>query len=226
MRRKLFAAGVLFLLVLTIQAGTVSAQELSKGSEAVWDDMLKALSTEDWDTAFKDASKLRENLPANDTKKLTEKLRYMYLYSAAGRVLSGSMSYDELDKIVKTEVGKQIIFPFRPVTDDCQTAFNFICADHFKDKKLMVTASNRTATTILAFEYLTFRQDPGLRKYVGRYISLSGKVTAITPNPNRSNLIILRIYVEDALVFHVLDEEKESVAAITAPIRLGPVYNR
>lgn len=211
---------ILVILSLFFNVSGQEKSEIKSEFSKKWDAMTYALSREDWKTAFDLATELRKVSVRNDKEKLEEKLRYMYLYAAAGSVLVKKMSYDQLEEVVKSEIGKEIIFPFRQVAASCQgPAFNIICADAKDKRSLMVAASNLDATTILAFEYLKFPENPRLEKYVNKYLSFGGKVTAIVPNPNRSNLVILRINAENVEVFAVNDVRSEQVA--TGQIQSG-----
>ncbi len=173
-----------------------------------WKSLLKALSTEDWDSAYRLSGTLLEQTKTENSEKELAKLRYMFLYSAAGRVLAGKMTYDELEKVVKPFVGTEVVLPFRTVLAQCGIGnnLNFICADNKDKKSLLVPATNQKGTTILIFEYYKFKDDPKLAGLAGSDVSLYGTITSIVPNPNRSDLIILRIYVEDAKVFTTQDK--------------------
>jgi hypothetical protein len=167
-----------------------------------WKSLLTALSTEDWDTAHQLSKTLLDEIKNEDNEKNLARLRYMFLYSAAGRVLAGKMTYDELEAAVKPFVGKELVVPFRTVREQCGGRnLNLICADNPDKKSLLVPATNQKGTTILIFEYYKFKGNPKLPSLVGSQASLSGTVSSIQPNPNRSNLIIVRVYLADAKVF-------------------------
>ena len=72
----------------------------------------------------------------------------------------------------------------------------------------MVTAMNQAGTTILAFEYLQFKENFDFAKYDGKEIAIGGVAKSIVPNPNKSNLVILRIYISDGYV--ILPQQKEA----------------
>lgn len=204
----LVAAFFLFPLNLIAQQADLSGDKAKE-----WDSMIQAVSTENWDTAFTAASRLLERTKTEDKEKRLAKTRYIYLFSAAGRVANKTMSYDELAAAVKPFIGKEIAIPFREVTDNCPGALNFICATGSDKRSLLVAATNKTGTTILSFEYLKFKSDPQLSKYVGKMLAFLGTVTAIEPNSNRSNLIILRIYADNVSIFSVWDKSEELISS-------------
>jgi hypothetical protein len=167
-------------------------------TETQWHDIVKALVQENWSTAFAlSAENLkRAGEAATDPKKLAM-LRYVYLLSAAGKVFEGTMTYDELEKAVKDHVGKQIAFPPRPIKLECQGEFNLICGSEKEKNKAMVTASNRKATSIFAFEYIEFKDKVDFAKNAGKKGEITGIIKDIAPNPNKTTIVILRIYVSD-----------------------------
>jgi len=201
MRKEIIRPWILVAMVACLFNIPVLAQKPSS-MDAQWKSLLKALSNEDWDPAYRLSKSLLEQTKKDDSEKELAKLRYIFLYSAAGRVLARTMTYDELEEVVKPFVGTELVLPFRTVVAKCGGRnLNFICADNEDKKSLLVPATNRTGTTILAFEYYKFKDDPKLGEAAGSTVSLSGIVTSIQPNPNRSDLIILRIYMEDAKIF-------------------------
>jgi|ERR1043166_1361247 hypothetical protein len=201
MKKEIIRRLTLVAMVACLFSVPVLAQK-SSSTEEQWNSLLIALSTEDWDSAYRLSGSLIERIKTDNSDKDLAKIRYMFLYSGAGRVLAGKMTYDELEKVVKPFVGTELVIPFRTVRETCGGSnLNSICADNKDKKSLLVPATNKAGTTILAFEYYKFKDDPKLSRSVGSAVSFSGIVTAIQPNPNRSNLIILRIYLDDAKIF-------------------------
>lgn len=77
--------------------------------------------------------------------------------------------------------------------------FNAVCkSDGPHD--IMVASSNRAATTIHAFEYVKLKDKLDWNKADGTVAAIRGKIGSIVPNPNRSRLLIMRIYVVDAAI--------------------------
>ncbi|HJP91265.1 MAG TPA: hypothetical protein VJ875_04870 [Pyrinomonadaceae bacterium] len=87
------------------------------------------------------------------------RLRYIYLYAAAGNVSAGVMSFEELERVVKGFSGKEIVLPFRSIKMDCHGDFNFICATEGSKDRLIVAATNKAGTTIHAFEYVQLKEN-------------------------------------------------------------------
>jgi hypothetical protein len=204
---------ILILLFICFTVFSVPAQKTKSSDEITdkqWQDLFIALGKENWDTAFDLSTKYLKQIKDNDEAKSVGNLRYMALYSAAGKVFEGKMSYDKLEEFVKGFVGKKLIFPYRQIAVN-RKGFNFISPSSEAKNKAMVTASNQAGTTILAFEYLEFKDNFDFVKHDGEEIAIGGIAKSIVPNPNKSNLVILRIYISDGYV--ILREQKKERAS-------------
>ena len=174
-------------------AWTQASKTPAEISEKQWQEILVAVSDEQWDKAFQLASQSKDQMKADDER--LPRLRYVYLYSAAGRVSSGAMSFDELERLVKEFNGKEIVFPYRPIMVDCHGDFNFICATQQAKDRMIVAASNKAGTTIHAFEYVQLKEEFDAASHRGENASLAGVIDSIKVNPNKSRLLVMRIYV-------------------------------
>lgn len=199
---------------------TVYSQEATanKLSDAEWDKLFSSLEKENWKEAFELSSKGIERLKNDDGADSIANLRYILIYSAAGSVSVGKMTYDELEKELPKVVGKKIATPFRPVGVDCQPPmFNFVCKLAEGEFDVSTTATNQTATSILAFEYAKLaKKFDFAKKHHGKPATLIGTVDKIEPNPNRSTIVIVRIYIKNAeIVMQAeIDAQRKSVGAI------------
>ena len=197
---------LLFCCFTTISVSAQKAKTTDEITDKQWQDLFSALQTENWDTAFDLSTKFIKQLKDDDEAKSIGNLRYMALYSAAGKVFEGKMSFDKLEEFVKGFIGKKLVFPRRQVSVKCK-GFNFVCPSKETKNKAMVTAMNQAGTTILAFEYLQFKEDFDFSKYNEKTIAVGGVAKSIVPNPNKTNIVILRIYISDGYV--ILSEQKE-----------------
>ena len=199
---------IFFLLFLASFAFAQSPEQTSTLTDEQWTPIYQALETEDFDTAEKLTSKYLDEVKPQDGNNTLGRLRFMYLYSAAGRIGAGKMTYDDLEKRTKGMAGKEIVFPGRFLQVKCQPPahFNAVCkSDGPHDA--MVTSTNRAATTIHSFEYIKLKEKFDWAKNDGKVASISGTIESIAPNPNRSKLLIMRIYVTDASI-KLKDEPK------------------
>jgi hypothetical protein len=195
---KRIVHSLVFLLVIGVWASPQQPKPSSTVTDDEFQKVLKAVSNEDWDTAVSLSSKYLKQMKTDDER--LPRLRYIYLYSAAGRVSEGRMEFDDLAQSVKEFVGKSVVLPYRPITLECRGALNFICPSKDSKDKLVVAATNKTGTTILAFEYAQLKEPFDFASHEDKEASISGYIEAIVPNPNKSRAIVMRFYISDAII--------------------------
>ena len=204
---------ILIIFLLTLTTVSALAQE-TKSSEKLtdrqWQDLLTAVGSEDWNSAYDLSLKYLKFLKDDDEAASIANLRYIYLYAAAGKVSEGNMSFEELEKSVKNFVGKKVVLPYHPITQKCQSAMNFVCASDGAKNKVFIIATNKTGTTIHSFEYVELKEDFDFAKHDGEDASIGGIVKSIVPNPNKSRAIVMRIYISEGYI--KLREQKKDVA--------------
>lgn len=206
MEFKKTMVAVLILFCCFFNTPAQKESQSNKITEAQWNSLFSALASENWKEAFDLSSKYLEQVGNDDKADSVANLRYMLIYSAAGSVSIGKMSYDNLEKQLPKVVGKKIATPFHPLGIDCHPPmFNYICKTSSGDYDVSITTANRQATSILAFEYINLSKKFDFSKHKEELAAVLGTVDKIVPNPNRSNLVILRIYTKDAEI--VLQKE-------------------
>ncbi|HKP69404.1 MAG TPA: hypothetical protein VJV05_08975, partial [Pyrinomonadaceae bacterium] len=158
------------------------------------------LESEDWATAENLTSKYLNEVKSEDNNNTLGRLRFMYLFSAAGRIAAGKTTYEGLQKKVEGMAGKEIVFPGRYLKANCRGGvdFNALCKSDTHD--IMVTSTARDARSIFSFEYIKLKEKLDWAKNDGKVASISGTIESIAPNPNKSTLVIMRIYVVDGRV--------------------------
>ena len=205
---------ILILFLLSFTVISVSAQKTKTSDELTdkqWQDLFTVLENENWNSAFELSAQYLKILKDNDEAKSIANLRYMYLYAAAAKVSEGNMSYDELEKKVKDFVGKKIVFPFRQIAVKCRgNEFNFTCASNEAKNKAVTVATNKKSTSIFAFEYVELKEDFDFDKHKGETAAIGGVVKSIVPNPNKSKIVILRIYISDGYFMLAKSKEKKA----------------
>jgi len=192
------AVAIIFLCATYVPALAQAPKSAAEVSEKQWQDVLLAVSDEQWDKAFQLASQYKEQMKIDDER--LPKLRYIYLYAAAGRVSAGVMSFDELEQVAKDFNGKEIAFPYRRIMVNCHGDLNFICATEGSKDKLSVSATNKGGTTIHALEYVQLKEEFDAASHRGEHASLAGVIEAIKLNPNKSRFLVMRIYVTGGFV--------------------------
>ena len=187
------------LLLLSLVAISVSSQQSTPSvTDKDWQELLTAISNEDWNVSVDLSSKYLKQMKSNDER--LKRLRYIYLYAAAGKVSAGNMSFDDLGESVKEFIGKEVVLPYRPITADCRGALNFICGSKESKDKLMIAATNKTGTTIHAFEYVQLKEPFEFANHEDEAGSITGTIQTIHPNPNRSSAIVMRIYISNGVI--------------------------
>jgi hypothetical protein len=194
-------------IVIVIALVSIFAAAQAAKSDAIddqqWNELVTALEGENWDTAAKLSSEYLKTVKSDDGPRGLERLRFMYLYSAAGRVSSGKMSFEDLEKQLKDFVGKQVMLPALSISGSCTKArpplFNTICGGD-DPTRVMITSTNKTATTIHAFVYIQLNEKFDPAKNENKLGSVIGKIDSIAPNPNKSRFLVMRIYISDAIV--------------------------
>jgi hypothetical protein len=202
-----------YVLLLTVALIALSTQVRAQAdglTDAQWLPLFQALEGEDWDTAERLSSKyLDEVISASSNDRTLARLRYMYLYSAAGKISAGKMTYDDLEKRIKAFAGKEIFLPARYLVEKCRAGvdFNGLCKSD-GDHDIMVTSANRAGTTIHAFEYIKLKDKLDWSKNGGKVAAILGTIESIAPNPNKSRVLIMRIFVIDGVI-QLRDEPKK-----------------
>jgi hypothetical protein len=192
---RLIALAVLLCLPLALCRGETAIEE--QGNE--YDRILQLISNEEWRAASDAATSFlaKTDVPED----LQSLLRYLIIYTTAGAVSTGALEFDVLDQRLKGFVGKSVTLPYRPVVNgDCSGRMNAICISDPHSTSFMVTAADKTKTTIYAFEYVKLRQAVDFAAHAGEWGSITGTLSKIEPNPNKSRAIVLRIYLDDATV--------------------------
>ncbi|MDP4220171.1 MAG: hypothetical protein Q8896_07010 [Bacteroidota bacterium] len=189
---------LLFLFLVVVGAGSVCAQELSR------EEMLpifKSLGEEDWDNAFAQANKLLTKFPS-DTIGGVPLLNYISIFSAAGRVTKGNMTYAELEKHVKKFVGHRLTMSAHPTTTDTvKVAFSTTILKKRGDRVIGEnTSANRAATNIFAFEYFDFDEDFPIEDWNGLTSRCGGILEKVEFNPNKSMIWVMRLHVKNAWI--------------------------
>ena len=188
-------------IILVTCCAAVFAQQPSPAPTVTDDDFQKvlvAVSNQDWDNAVALSSKFLKQMKDDDKRLL--RLRYIYLYASAGMVTDGKMEFDDFAKSTKEFVGKQVECPYRPITLQCRGAFNFICPSNEKQDRATVAASNKTGTSILAFEYTQLKEPFDFAHHEDEAASIHGTIDAIVPNPNKSRFLVMRLFITNGTI--------------------------
>lgn len=164
--------------------------------ETEWNEIVKSFEAEDWNkTVLLSSAVLKKFKTDNEATQLSQ-IRYFYLFSLAGKVSQGKMSFDELKTLSESDelIGQEFVMPRRKVLADCQKALNYICGMKDYYRTWRVTATNKTFTAIHSFEYVQLPEKIDLGLNAEKEVVLSGKLTKIEFNPKKTTDWIMRLY--------------------------------
>ncbi len=171
-------------------------------SDKEWQTVNDAMRTEDWKQSSELSSQLLNRVKIENEAKQLAQLRYIYLYSLAGKVITYSMAHSkvnedaarqELGDAADNLVGQEFTMPARQFLADCNKVLNYICRVSKDGNALRVTATNKEGTAIHSFETVLFDQKIDLKEFIGKEIFLGGTLAKIDFNENKSNLWIMRL---------------------------------
>ncbi|MBA2493877.1 MAG: hypothetical protein H0V31_04180 [Acidobacteria bacterium] len=171
-------------------------------SEREWQIIVDSLQAEDWEKSAFLASQLINRVRADNEKKQLARLRYIYLYALAGKIIAFSEAdkkseeaavREELRKAADSFVGQEFVLPPRRFLDNCNQTLNYICTVKDNDNALRVTATNREGTAIHSFELILFDQKVDLKDFTGKETFLGGILAKVEFNENKSYPWIMRL---------------------------------
>jgi len=186
MKRAIFSILILSVILAGATFGVPGAANAEVSAEQ-WQNLLLAAGDEKWTAAVDLAAKCLADMSPDDER--LPRLRYMYIYVLAGKYSQGHMSYDQFAASLKPFVGQKVVLPYREISST--NGFNFIIPQTEAPTKLMVSASNKSGTTILAFEYVTLKQSFDWKNHQGEKASVHAVIDSITPSKSRA--VVMRV---------------------------------
>lgn len=194
-------------------------------SKEDWRTMEDALLADNWAKSARLAEDYLEKLKFETPDRQIARLRYIYLYSLAGKVLGYSFAErsaeeekarEELKRVSNEMIGKRFMLPVRRILNECGDVLNYICPAKNKPGFLFVVAANQTGTIASpSIEYFDMGLKFDIEKHDKKAAVLTGVLDRVEINPERSNVWIMRIYFEDGFVAYLYedpskDEPKEN----------------
>jgi len=185
---------LIFVIMFSLSTTVLFSQIIS------YDDfqgLIPYLQTENWKRAFKTSSKLLVSTES-DTTDLKAIVMYMNIYSAAGLVSQGKMTYDELEKKIMKFQGQKIVMPSHPITKNTGSlnCLHFSVADSTNEAS--IASTNEGGLNILCFEYFYFNDKQNPERFGNAMVRCGGILDKIELNPNKSKIWILRLRVTNA----------------------------
>lgn len=180
----------------------------TKISEREWGILSGVLGREEWRTAARMTADFIERLEGENAEKQLAQLRYLHIFSLAGRTssfLSGKNepaaadSWLDLEAAVRRFKGTELVAPARRFEMNCAGKVNFVCPVRGDRKALRVTATTKDADSILLFEYFVFKEELNLSVLDDRKIFLSGTLERAEYNEDPSKPWIIRLFFKDSV---------------------------
>lgn len=168
--------------------------------ESDWLKMADAMYLENWETASTLALKNLQKLKTDNAKKQMAQLRYIYLYSLAGKVAEGKMTFASFENVARSFVGQEFLLVGRQLLADCNTKVNYICAAKNNNRVLRVTATNRAGTTIQLFEYVVLNESFDLRANSEKVAFLGGNLKKVESNLDKPEMKVARLIFDKGYV--------------------------
>ncbi len=187
---------------------------LTEIANADWDILASALTTEDWNKSAVLAAQYLENLPVDNDKKQLAQLRYIYIYALTGKILDynaqanaleSEKTWNELDRIMATFIGKEFLMPARRFVENCDKLLNVICRVKDTPNAFRTTATNIEGNAIHSFDYVVFDQNVDIREFNEKPTFLGGILRNADYNEDKSKPWIVRLYFNKGFVSVVVN---------------------
>ncbi len=195
--KSAFLFGV--LLVFGLSPLPLASQDPSTGTqltEKQWDDLYAALDLEDWSRAADYSAKYLRQLKDEGDKRSLGRLRYMFVFASAGKVIERKMAFEELGKVLTDLLAREIVLPGRRLTTNCPAPMNSICVLSGSKYDLSSAAANNHGTSIHAFEYVKLQDKFDAKGHDGDLAEVSGILDSFQLNPNKSTIWIMRLFID------------------------------
>lgn len=192
-------------------------------SKEDWRIMEDALLQDNWTKSARLAKNYLEKLKFETSDRQVARLRYIYLYSLAGKVLSYSFAEketeeeaarEELKRVSGELIGERFMFPTRRILNDCGDVLNYICPAKDKPGFLYVIAANQTGTVASpSIEYFDMGLKFDIEKHDKKAAVLTGVLKRVEFNQKKTNVWVMRLFFEDGFVAYLYEDaakEKEN----------------
>lgn len=169
-------------------------------SEVEWAELTKTLDAENWNKAAILAQAGLKKLKSENEKKQLARLRYFYLHALAAKVALKSMLLSEFETVSQAFIGQEFLTPAREILADCSDKVNYICPVKSDEQSLRVTATNKNASAINAFEYMKLAEKLDFGSNDGKRAFIRGKLKKIEVGSYKNDMKIAKLYFEEGAV--------------------------
>lgn len=176
---------------------------------ADWQTLAATLEKEDWKQSAALSAQHLQTLKTENEKKQLAQLRYIYLFSLAGQILTYNAqgnalerekAWTQLDKVMETLVNKEFVMPARPFTTDCDKKLNVICQVKDTPNAFRTTATNKEGSGIHSFDYVQFDTAFNIKEFDGKETFIGGILQRAEYNEDKSKPWVLRLFFKNGFV--------------------------
>ncbi|MEP6904195.1 MAG: hypothetical protein ABJA66_20925 [Actinomycetota bacterium] len=192
----------------------VQQKILTEIADADWNILAKSLSSEDWNKSAALAAQYLDNLKTDNDKKQLAQLRYIYIYALTGKILDynaqanaleAEKTWNELDRVMATFIGKEFVMPPRRFVENCDKLLNVICRVKDTTKAFRTTATNKEGNAIHSFDYVVFDEAVDIKEFDEKPTFLGGTLQKADYNEDKSKPWILRLFFNKGFVSVVVN---------------------
>jgi hypothetical protein len=178
-------------------------------SQNDWLALAATLEKEDWKQSATLAAGHLQTLTTENDKKQMAQLRYIYLFSLAGQILTYTVqgnaverekAWTEMDRVIATFINKEFVMPPRPFTTDCGKKLNVICQVKDTPNAFRTTATNKEGNGIHSFDYVQLDQPVDLKEFNGKEAFLGGILQRAEYNEDKSKPWVLRLFFKQGFL--------------------------
>jgi hypothetical protein len=188
---------------------SVPFKTITEISIADWLSLATTLEKEDWKQSATLAAQHLQDLKTENEKKQIAQLRYIYLFSLAGQILTANAqgnaverekAWTELDRVMETLINKEFVLPPRPFTTDCGKKLNVICQVKDTPNAFRTTATNKEGSGIHSFDYVQFDTAFNIREFDGKETFIGGILRRAEYNEDKTKPWVLRLFMNKGFV--------------------------
>lgn len=178
-------------------------------STADWSLLSEALQDENWDKSAELSWQYIQKLQTDNAKKQLAQLRYIYVFSLAGKILAfnrqgnsteSEKTWTELDRVLETFIGKEFVLTARPFSTDCDKRLNYICQVKDQPNAFRITATNQEGNAIHSFDYILFDEPVNLDEFDERATFLGGTLQKAEYNEDSSKPWVIRLFFNKGFI--------------------------
>ena len=176
MSYKVFFGLFVFCFTISISFAQSSNQDSFK-------QLVNFLNNEDWEHAAESSDRL---LRTDEGNELASVLRFMNIISQAGLLNKHIITKEEAQKRVNGFKGKNVTLPAHPISIK-EGSLNSVLMVNNRTDTLFITATNKKATEIYAFEYIIPEKPFSAEVFksnVNKGLRISGRLKSIIVEGN------------------------------------------